>query len=449
MEFSKSQKGNSMVTYLGFEYRKFRENVEGVITWRCRHHQRTNCKALLKTSGGNISGQVPDHSHDSCPQKAKANIMKSKMKDDMVNIGATASNVIGSSLIGVPSEVMTYLPKHSSLTRNLLRHRNGERLPNPTTPSFTIPEKYSHLVLHDTGEDDPDRILAMGDKDMLQELDKDAIYGDGTFDKVPNMFYQLYTWHAKIGNSYPPCVYFLLQKKNLNTYSRMFEILKELLPNLSPRKVLVDFEKACMSAALIAFPQTDVKGCHFHLCQSLIRKINSVGLKAAFESDIEVKLKLKSLAALAFVPVQEVRTVFDEVAATFPDEDSYNEVLTYFFSTYIEGAAGRDPQFPIRIWNQYEAAADQSPKTTNCCEGFHNALNSIFHCSHPSIWFLFDGLQRDIANRRLILTKAQVGQPEVKRKKYDLLHQQVANVVQGYQAEQDKLKYLRRMANLQ
>jgi hypothetical protein len=41
--------------------------------------------------------------------------------------------------------------------------------------------------------DDPDRILVLGDKELLVELNKDTIYGDDTFDKVPNMFYQLYT----------------------------------------------------------------------------------------------------------------------------------------------------------------------------------------------------------------------------------------------------------------
>ena len=136
-------------------------------------------------------------------------------------------------------------------------------------------------------------------------------------------------------------------------------------------------------------------------------------------------------------------------SATFPDEESYNDILTYFFSTYVEGAAGREPQFPISIWNHYEAADEQSPKTTNCCEGFHNSLNAIFHCSHPSVWSLFSGLQIDMANRKLILIKAQDGQPEVKKKKYQLLHQQVAAAAQGYQAKEDKLKYLRRMANLQ
>jgi hypothetical protein len=85
--------------------------------------------------------------------------------------------------------------------RNLLNHRKDGHLPNPTTINFDIPEKYSQLVLHDSGVDDPHRILVLGDTELLVKLNKDTIYGDGTFDKVPNTSYQLYTWHAKVGNS--------------------------------------------------------------------------------------------------------------------------------------------------------------------------------------------------------------------------------------------------------
>jgi hypothetical protein len=84
-----------------------------------------------------------------------------------------------------------------------------------------------------------------------------------------------------------------------------------------------------------------------------------------------------------------VRSVFDGLATTFPDKDSY-EVLKYFSSTYIKGAAGRDPQFPIKMWNHNDPALERSPRTTNYCKGFHNALNSLFNCSHPNMWFLFN-----------------------------------------------------------
>ena len=145
-------------------------------------------------------------------------------------------------------------------------------------------------------------------------------------------------------------------------------------------------------------------GCYFHLCQSLVRKIQGVGLKSEFECNTECKLLLKSLAALSFVPADDVKVVFGTLAQSFPDKESYNAVLSYFHCTYIEGAAGRTPMFPVKIWNHFDSAIEESPKTTNCCEGFHNELNSVFYCSHPSVWtvwYLFDGLQRDMACHKL------------------------------------------------
>ena len=86
--------------------------------------------------------------------------------------------------------------------------------------------------------------------------------------------------------------------------------------------------------------------------------------------------------------------------------------------TYIEGAAGRTPMFPVKVWNHFDSAIEESPKTTNCCEGFHNALNSVFHCSHPSVWYLFDGLQRDMACHKLTLVNTEAVRPEVKKRNY-------------------------------
>ena len=58
----------------------------------------------------------------------------------------------------------------------------------------------------------------------------------------------------------------------------MFDILKMLVPDLNPTQILLDFEKASIKAAITSFPQADIKDCYFHLCQSLLRKVNSVGL---------------------------------------------------------------------------------------------------------------------------------------------------------------------------
>ena len=69
------------------------------------------------------------------------------------------------------------------------------------------------MILRDSGQDDTARILALGNKDTLPFLHDDFIFDDGTFDVAPLVFCQLCTVHCRIGNSYPPCIYFLLQTK--------------------------------------------------------------------------------------------------------------------------------------------------------------------------------------------------------------------------------------------
>ena len=98
--------------------------------------------------------------------------------------------------------------------------------------------------------------------------------------------------------------------------------------------------------------------------------------------------------------------------------------------------------FPVKIWNHFDSAIEESPKTTNCGEGFHNALNSVFHCSHPSVWYLFDGLQRqrDMACHKLTLVNTEAGRSEVKKRKYANQHKILAESVRKYCTEDDVLR---------
>ncbi|XP_077298986.1 uncharacterized protein LOC143920141 [Arctopsyche grandis] len=444
-KYSTTERGKQMLIYSGFEYLHFRVS-NGVSTWRCRQGRTLRCHSSMKINENNVIVCYPrPHCHDSCPQTIEANIAKRKMVQAMRVIGANTQNVIGSVLSEVSNEALAYLPKKSSLSRTLLKIKQLSRL----SLNFDISENYKEIVLHDTGKNDPCRILALGDAEIVKELRKDMIFGDGTFDKVPQISFQLYTWHARVGNSYPPFAYFLLPNKTTATYERMFDIMKQLVPDLAPENILLDFEKAAMNAARSAFPQSEVKGSYFHLTQSLIRKIDSAGLKSAFENDLEVKLNLKSLPALAFVPDEDVKSVFLQLTATFPEEECYEEVVTYFCSTYIEGVAGNSPQFPTTSWNHYSVAGEMSPKTSNCCEWFHNTLNAIFNCRNPSIWYLFDGIQRDLASHKLTVTNVKSAQLETRSTKYKRLKNEVASVVSAYHQTENKLLYLRHLANLQ
>jgi hypothetical protein len=88
MEFSSTQKGNRDLTYLGFEYLSFR-TINGELAWRCRQSRSVKCHSIMKTKYGNTVQQPTEHYHDSCPQKAEADVARSKMRQDIRVVSAT------------------------------------------------------------------------------------------------------------------------------------------------------------------------------------------------------------------------------------------------------------------------------------------------------------------------------------------------------------------------
>ena len=51
----------------------------------------------------------------------------------------------------------------------------------------------------------------------------------------------------------------------------MFDNIIALIPRWSPRRIMMDFDKAAMNVADATFPAIEIIDCFFHLTQSLQR----------------------------------------------------------------------------------------------------------------------------------------------------------------------------------
>ena len=69
-----------------------------------------------------------------------------------------------------------------------------------------------------------------------------------------------------------------------------------------------------MSAARAEFNGARTRGCHFHLCQSIFRKIQENQFITRYTDDEEFRINLRKLAALAFLPVDEIKDAFAAVS---------------------------------------------------------------------------------------------------------------------------------------
>ena len=234
-------------------------------------------------------------------------------------------------------------------------------------------------------------------------------------------------------------------------------MLREVMQMVSaavPRKVLVDFEKAAMDAFSITFPQATVTGCYFHLCQSVMRKVSEIGMKRAYDEDDELRVMVRCLAALAFVPTESVVEAFEILEDSMPPHDSMNELLSYFESTYVRGRRLRGrgesygpAMFAIKTWNQRDAAVEGIARTTNAVEGWHNGLQSLFQCHHPTIWSFMTGIRCDIAKQKAQFLQGAAGVANTPSLKYRRLHDRVARAVENY-GSSEILVYLKAIAHL-
>uniref|UniRef100_A0A915J8B3 Transposase n=1 Tax=Romanomermis culicivorax TaxID=13658 RepID=A0A915J8B3_ROMCU len=113
-----------------------------------------------------------------------------------------------------------------------------------------------------------------------------------------------------------------------------------------------------------------IVGCNFHFTQALNRKLQNLGLREIWNNEGYPGEWIRCLKALAFLPESLVLTAFNAILRNPPAYDDGNNHLmdfrNYFENTWLNG------RFPIKLWNQWE---NDSPRTTNHAEGYHNRLN--------------------------------------------------------------------------
>ena len=99
--------------------------------------------------------------------------------------------------------------------------------------------------------------------------------------------------------------YALLTSKTQLQYKRMFLALKGLRPDVKPRRMMLDFEKAVRNPAEEVLEVMDIKGCYFHFRQSTMKKRRKMKYNMKKE---DTRLVAYLLDALAFLPVEQVTT---------------------------------------------------------------------------------------------------------------------------------------------
>ena len=420
LEFVTSVRGKPKLLHEGYTYVYHKDRANGNVAWKCDQNNKVakdkgaGCNATAVTTGttstSNLEYAKP-HSHPPAPGRVGADKLKNKLKGASTRDStAKPHRLVAESLADVPADVNNSLPENSSLKRMIQRKRKEEALAaNPGLAQAcdrSLWLLYIPLIpltlwtVFDSGPGD-DRIIMLTTLLNLDFLCESVrLCGDGTFKAAPVLWYQLYTIHGQKNGYTVPCVFALLPNKTKETYVRLFQQLKSWMSTQSLQwlfsSFLSDFEQGAYLAMLEVFPGIGEEGCFFHLCKRLDYHVKKLGLSTKYEQDYDFRMRVKKLAALAFVPVADVVAVFESLATTFLDDEL--RLLSYFETTWIGAPAGGrrlPPLFPHHMWNVLDRSSTGASRTTNALEAYHHTFNSLLACQKPTIWkLLYRGAPR-------------------------------------------------------
>ena len=104
--------------------------------------------------------------------------------------------------------------------------------------------------------------------------------------------------------------------KSAQDYHKLIYYIRTAAANnghsLNPTRILLDFEEAAIGSFRANFPLAIIKGCHFHLCQSLYRKVCSIGLKTEYDVTASDFCNwIKMFMSLSMLPSSDIETGLD------------------------------------------------------------------------------------------------------------------------------------------
>ena len=207
-------------------------------------------------------------------------------------------------------------------------------------------------------------------------------------------FFQVYTLHGLVQDRVILCIYALLPDKSEDTYRRFFEEIRNTLDlEHSRQDIMTDFQIAAINAAA-----TFMKGYFFHLSSNLWKQIQRNGLQQRYIDDTEFANTLRMIAALAFVPPDEVEAYFEQYcdhAKNLYDDDC-DPVIDCFEYTCIgrfrRNAPRRAPLFAQRLWNMFHRTFNEVVRTNNSIEDWHRSFQATVGTSDPSFWKFMEKL---------------------------------------------------------
>lgn len=259
----------------------------------------------------------------------------------------------------------------------------------PSELQVTVEKK--QFLLYDSGIKDKNRVLIFSTEANIRhiKLSKVLICG-GTFKAAPAGFEQLFTIQGRIRDMYLPLMFCFMKNRQEISYEKIFSWIRNKNQNImkDSKSIIIDFELASYNVLNAFFTNSKIYGCNFHLGQIIWRRIQILKFSKDFIESPRIRLLVKMILALSFVPTNDVLIVSARLKNHIIEENLEN-VLSLFEWFQNEYLVQRTGNKQICFWNVYERTLTDIPRTTNSLEGYHRHLNTFIGQADFSANILF------------------------------------------------------------
>lgn len=387
-----SEKGKQLLVINNFKFCVAEKLKSGQCRWRCVN-KKSKCSAKVYTSDNDftiITKHDLQHNHveaENIQRQALNNSVKRKAVDNLVE---RPSKIICEELrrSTFASEIVS--EDLERIRKNMWYARRCVLPPLPKTQADVFDKLSAAMPKTNKDEDfllinnKHERIIVFSCISNLKFLcSLETVYMDGTFQFCTKFFQQFFTIHGYKNGHYVPLVFCLLPNKSKDVYLKLLQLLEKKCIDVDifwkPKEVVIDFEVAIHNAVAEMWPESNVIGCRFHLCQAWYRKIQSLGLVNDYNRETNIGKHLKHFFGLQFLNPHEVGDCFAELFDCGDGNSKVVEFQDYLVDNYI----GETALFPPHIW---ACLSSSMARTTNNCESFHSKFNQNFYSSHPNLY---------------------------------------------------------------
>ena len=381
-------RGGKILVLEDFRYHRHRTNQEN-IRWRC---WRGNCRAVLRTSIFDVEEENPtiivhevgEHIHPPDSVHVQKAEFRQALTVEVEKVPTTPIRRVYNAQQAHRRRQQQQRGDREiqqgflSVQSVMARARSCVLLPIPATiedvsiagPWAETWGRYNFLM----HQDNDWGIAVFATKDNIRTIRRcGTVYMDATFKSCLRPYKQVFTVLGDAHGFVVPLVHVLMAQRTIGHYRQVFQFVKAVTREFThhhwrPRKVICDFEQALITALETELPRSRVCGCYFHFNQALWRRVQELGLSAAYRHDGRLASVIRRVMAIGHLPLPLVLSNFNlllhhrrtrRVQQEYPE---LRDFLLYVSNTYVVPGAA----FPPALWNVYQRTMEQ--RTNNHVE---------------------------------------------------------------------------------